>query len=151
MWASSSTDRYSMQLRQMISHSFAPFVWLAVLLALVWKIWSDQQSKEIFAYRLVGNVAINTISGGICWAMRVRTNFNTSSLLSTSQIPSQASKINSQLSVIVFTITSGAARRKTTMLFVVSHTRPSISTGNDLFFRSFVRISFENEISESSR
>jgi hypothetical protein len=54
---------------------------------------------------------MNTISGGICWAIRVRTNFKTSSLLSTSQIPSQASNINSQSSVIVLVTTSGAARR----------------------------------------
>lgn len=62
----------------------------------------------------IGNFRIylfSTVSGGICWATRNRINFNTSSLLKTSQIPSQAITINSQSSLIVLVMTSGAAKQ----------------------------------------
>lgn len=53
-----------------------------------------------------------TASGGVFFATRTRTKLRTSSLVRTSQMPSQANKMNSQSSFIVLDITSGAAGKQ---------------------------------------
>ena len=85
---------------------------------------TEQRNEQIHTHTH-GSPPSRTISGGICCATRVRTNFSTSSLLSTSQMPSQASKMNSQSALIVLTTTSGAARQTQPMTFFPLRTRHS--------------------------